>query len=140
MRTDTTFSINIKGEDSGDPYRGKFRVLTLLTRRDQFAADEVRRRILGIMAETAPPSLITEAYMIGQLQVRIIEGPDWWMSSEGGELLPDKNVVVELFKECMKAEEERKEKLKTDAGAARKRLRKKRKDEEEDDYDDEGEE
>lgn len=136
MRTESTFSINIKGDDSGDSYKGKFRVLTLMSRRDVFAADEIRRRIIGLMGDMAPPALVTEAFMIGQLQIRIVEAPQWWEDSEGGEILADKNLIIELFKECMKAEEDRRSKLKTDSEAAKKRMRKKRV-ADEDEYEDE---
>lgn len=125
MRTDSKISINITGEDSGDVFKGTFTVNTLLSRRDVFMADEVRRRIIGIMPESVPPGLLTEAYMIGHLQVRILTGPEWWDNSEGGETLADKNVIVGLFKAVMEAEEDRKESLKEEAEGSRKRMKKK---------------
>jgi hypothetical protein len=36
--------------------------------------------------------------MLGQLFVRILEGPKWWKDSDGGLDLEDENVIGELYR------------------------------------------
>ena len=124
METTTIVQVSIVGEDTGNPYNGKFKVKTLLTRRDHFVADERRRILVGANAASVANSVNAEAFMMGQLVVRIVEAPKWWTDSDGGLDLEDSNLVGELFSLVMKAEEERKENLKKESGKAMKRLSK----------------
>jgi hypothetical protein len=103
METTATFSFITTGKDTGNPYSGEFQVKTLLSRRDAFMADQLRREIVGPSPEGTPPvpALQGEAYMLGQLQVRIISAPAWWKDSNFGRDLLDSNIVSELFELAM---------------------------------------
>jgi hypothetical protein len=114
--------IDMIGGESGLRRSGKFKVKTLLTRRDRFAADEARRRIVGVMADQALPALQEEAYVLGQLQVRIIEAPDWWQKANSGLDLEDGDVIAKLFAEAVAAEQERRDGLVGQAKVAHKEL------------------
>jgi hypothetical protein len=112
METTVTFSINVIGEESGNPFTGTFKVKTLLSRREHFAADERRRMIVGANPTTILPKLDTDAFMIAQLSVRVVEAPSWWKQSDSGLDLDDSNVIAEVFSLAIKAEVERKESIK----------------------------
>lgn len=120
METTDTFSVNIVGEESGNTYTGTFKVKTLISRRDAFAADEKRRLVIGSNPMNALSVLDAEAFMIGQLMVRVLESPQWWKDSSGGLDMDDGNVTSEIFNCAIKAEQNRKDKL-IEAGKAAKK-------------------
>lgn len=119
METTAKFSINVIGEDSGNPYIGDFVVKTLLTRRDRFKADEYRRMLIGANPSEALPDMSMEAYVLGQLLVRIVEAPEWWKNSQNGELLADLNVILQVYELAKAKEDERKKTLQEEAEKAK---------------------
>jgi hypothetical protein len=112
------------GSETGSIFEGKFKVKTLLSRRDQFVSDEKRRFVLGNDSQAAPPALQGEAYMIAELSVRILEAPAWWTNSNSGLDLVDENLIPLLFEACLKEEKKRKEELKDKAKKALEQLAK----------------
>ena len=124
METTAKFSVSATGESTGKSYAGDFVVKTVLTRRDIFVADERRRIIVGSNAEAVPPALNGEAFMLGQLLVRIVDAPDWWKTSDGGMNIEDANIIGELFRLTLEREEERLVKLKESSKKALKELSK----------------
>src|SRR5271168_5160767 len=108
METSATFSISTTGKTTGQPFAGEFTVKTVMTRRDEFYADQERRRIVGPSPENtpAPVGLQGEAYMLGQLRARITAAPDWWKNSDAGLDLQDVNVIVEIFELALAKEKE----------------------------------
>jgi hypothetical protein len=98
METTKPFIIDDIGQRSGRSYEGKFTVKTLLSRRENFVADERRRFILGMNGTQAAPSLSGEAYMLGQLSVRIIDAPKWWTDSDNGLDLVDENIIGLVYR------------------------------------------
>lgn len=118
METTAKFSVNIIGESTGKPFAGTFTTKTVLTRGDRFIADQRRRELLGPQAQEAMPDLQLEAYMHGQLMVRILESPEWWKQSDYGKNLEDANVIIELFNLVREKEDKAKEDLKKNAEAA----------------------
>jgi hypothetical protein len=125
METTATFTINTVGENTGRVYTGKFLVKTVISRRDYFTADERRRMILGANAQAATPTVQGEAYLFGQLYVRILEAPKFWTDSDNGLDLEDTNVIAEVFELTMQKEQERSQSLKEEADKAVKTLAKK---------------
>lgn len=128
MDNTATISLQITGEETGDQFVGDFVVKTLLTRKDVFEADRIRRTILGPSPDGTPPApaLQAEAYMLGQLRVRILSSPPWWERSTYGIELLDQNVVTTLFELAMSKEEERRKSVIEAGTAATKELRKKK--------------
>jgi len=98
---------------------GEFQFKPELTRRDAFRADSARRNVIGAIPEgqEVPPSLQAEAYMIGQLSVRITDAPEWWLESEGGLQFSDPGVIASVFDQVIVMQSEIKEKLSEKAGS-----------------------
>jgi hypothetical protein len=117
------FTVDVVGEDSGTRWFGKFVVKTLLSRKDRFMADEKRRLVLGADAINASVDRATEAFMFGQLSVRVVESPTWWKESNGGLNLPDLNVIATVFNEAMQCEDKRKKALSEQAESAAKEVK-----------------
>lgn len=122
METTAQFAISETGDESGRAYSGTFKVKTLLDRRDRFAADERRRSILGADGGNALVGLQEEAFILGQLYVRIIESPQWWKDSNSGLLLEDGNVIVRLYELSVAEENRRRESLRGQAEDALKKI------------------
>lgn len=122
METTTKFSVSEIGENSGQPFSGDFVVKTRLTRQDLFRADEIRRNLLGARPEAASPAMSGEAFIFGQLAVRIVEAPKWWTDAGDGLQLEDPNIIGTVFKIAVEKEEERKKKIREESEAALKKL------------------
>lgn len=126
MITTEKFSINVVGEESGRAFTGDFKVKCSLTRQDRFRADQVRRDIIGPLPEGQMPlpQLQTEAFILGQLAVRIIDSPDWWADSGsiGGLKLQDYNVILSIYDKVVELDEKVAQKLKKDTEEALKKM------------------
>lgn len=127
METSATFTVDIAGITTGTNYAGKFTAKTILSRRDRFRADEIRRTVLGTNSAGAPAALNGEAYMIGMLAVRILEAPQWWQDSDSGQDLTDINVIGELFRITSEKEDERQNEIKVKAKESLEKLSKSKK-------------
>lgn len=124
METTATFSISEIGETTGKSYVGDFTVKTVLTRRELFKIDALRREIIGPSPEGAivPADLQLEAHMLGHLQVRIVKAPEWWSQAGGGLDLEDLDIIAKLFGFMLKEENKIKSALKKDAERALEKL------------------
>jgi hypothetical protein len=122
METTATISINEVGEVTGLPFSGKFLIKTVLSRRDNFLADERRRFMLGSNPNGALPNLQGEALILGILSVRIIESPKWWSDSDNGLELADDNIIGTLFKLSEEKAAEHKKELQDQAKNALEKL------------------
>jgi hypothetical protein len=124
MEVTDTVSISSTGSLTGKSYIGTFKVKTILSRRDHFAADEQRRIILGANCQAALEPLKQEAFMLGQLSVRILESPDWWKAAGLGLELEDPNIIEEIFQAAVAAGTKAKAEIKKEAAEALARLNK----------------
>jgi len=124
METTEKFSVSIVGEKTGNVYAGDFTVKTVLTRRDEFIADSRRRELLGANPEGALPQLQVEAFMYGQLFVRIVQAPKFWSDAGNGIDLADLNVISKVYETAKDKEEERIKKVKAQAEEALKQIAK----------------
>jgi hypothetical protein len=102
MREPVSFEISLTGDVTGDKWFGKFKCKTFLSHRDQLASDRIKRELLG--AGDAERGAVNRAHIFAQLRVRLVDAPDWWKASDGGLDLVDDNVLVEIFEQTMKAE------------------------------------
>ena len=129
METTAKFSVSVIGEETGTSFTGDFVVKTLMTRRDSFTADERKRLIIGNVSNPAmvPSNIHGEAYMLSQLSVRVVNGPDWWIRSDSGMDLADSNIIGEIFRLALEKEDERKAALGKTAEKALEKLSKKAK-------------
>ena len=126
METTSTFTINEVGETTGRVFSGEFKVKTVLTRRESFRADQLRREIVGASPEGSliPADVQLEGMMIAQLQIRIVKGPQWWTESNGGLELEDLDIIAKLFGLMIKEEGKAKLALKKEATGALEKLAK----------------
>jgi len=113
-----TISLSVVGEDSQQVYNIDFKVRTLLSREDKFIADQKRREILGPNPGDALAMLQLEAFMIGQLWVRVVDPPEWWKAQGFGRSLKDGNVIAAIYNAATDKENERKIALKQKADDA----------------------
>lgn len=127
MRTDSTFSINSTGEETGNPFSGDFSVKGTLTRRDRFEVDRLRRQIVGASPEGTPPTpqVQAEAYMLATLAVRVINAPKWWEDADNGLDLEDYNIIVEVFDLMLGEDQKTEDSIKKDTEKVTKKMKKK---------------
>jgi hypothetical protein len=92
-----------KTDDLGERYCGDFKVKCILTMADRRMLEIEKSRIKGDVTNPSP-DLAMLALILANLRVRVIDGPDWWKTSNKGELLSDETLVGELFDEVMKQE------------------------------------
>ncbi len=106
---ESSFTISVSGDASGELYRGLFKVKTLMSHRDHLDRDRLRREYLGPGAtqDNVSPRALSTAEAFSQLQVRILEAPSWWTTSNNGLSLADDNVVGEIYEAALKAEADR---------------------------------
>lgn len=112
MNTNRPIAFKHVGQNTGDIRQGNFIVKTSITKRDELAADEFRRRALGVDSLSAPAGLQTDAYIAGQLFVHIVEAPKWWKESDSGLELDSKDgtsyaLYDALLQEIQKIKDER---------------------------------
>ena len=94
MNTNRPIAFSFVGQNSGHKWTGNFIVKTSITKREEFIADEFRRRALGPDSLSAPAALQTDAYIAGQLFVHIVEAPKWWKDSDSGLELDSRDGVA----------------------------------------------
>lgn len=126
MQTNKVISIDVIGEKTGRVYKGDFTIKLVLSQRDEFNSDLRRRQILGPSPDGTPPApnLQMKAYMLGEIQARTIEMPDFWRDSDQGLDLTDPNVTLSIYDAIIKAEEEFEKQIKEDSEKAYEKLSK----------------
>ena len=126
MISSEVFSINVKGE-SGKVYDGNFTVKMSMTRSEKFKADQIRREILGPspVGQEAPPALQTEAYILGQLAIRLLDAPEWWVSARNGLDIEDYTVILTVYDKILELDEKLQKDRQVETDKALKELEKK---------------
>lgn len=120
---ESSFTIDVIGETTGDPYRGVFKVRLRLSHRDTLRKDQIRRDLLGTSPEAASNQAILLADVMSELVVRVIEAPSFWTSNGNGLDLPDEAPVAEVYKQTMAAANAATEAIKKAGEAALKDLK-----------------
>lgn len=100
------FFVDITGDKTHTRYEGVFVVKMVLTRKEKFQSDEKRRIYLGISGNQALPDVIKEAYILAELQVRVVSAPQWWKITNNGEDIVDDNVLESIYNKFNEAEKE----------------------------------
>jgi hypothetical protein len=115
-------SVTVVGEDSQETFVCSFKVKTLISRQDKFISDQRRRELLGPNPNDALAQNQFEAFMLGELFVRIVEPPDWWRACNFGANIRDANVIATIYNAAFDKEKERKAALKKKADEALSKL------------------
>jgi hypothetical protein len=105
MTDKESFTINIKGEKTGEDYRGVFEVKLNLSHRESLVKDQRRRELLGPKPEAADKEARNIAYVFAKLFVHITKAPSWWVESDGGVDLRDEAPIMEVLKKLEELEE-----------------------------------
>lgn len=98
--TGESFSISEVGSETHKTWAGDFRVKVRLSWRDQLQQDQIRRELIGKDPEHASQDAIAMALIVSELQVRVIDGPEWWRDTRGGLDFYDDNVILKIYEEC----------------------------------------
>jgi hypothetical protein len=102
MADDVGFTISLTGETTKEKWFGEFRARKRLSFKQQMVRDRIRRELLGEYAQFASQRTQEVAVMFSDLAVGLTESPNWWKSSEGGQLLHDDNVLDAVWTEVAK--------------------------------------
>lgn len=101
-----TFTVEVpKGETSGQRYVGKFTCRCVLNIGQRTAADVAEARLNEGLKDVRENTRVMHM-VLAQLEARVTHAPKWWIASEGGRLLMDENVVLEIYRQCLAAETE----------------------------------
>lgn len=95
------FSMHVVGDKTGELYPGNFSVYRRLTHRQELVRDKITRELLGNNPSGASERAISQAEILAELSVSIVEGPVWWKESNGGLDLADDNVIQEMYRHVM---------------------------------------
>jgi len=122
---ESSFTISVVGETTGEKWSGAFKVKTRFSHRDALIRDQLYRDFIGKQPGEPSKYVSQLATIFSELGVRIVgEPPSWWVSSNGGLDLEDLDVVVDIYSKAMEAEKAAKEELKGKAEKATEKLKK----------------
>lgn len=118
-KNERTFTIDVTGETTGIQYKGEFVAKCVLNMAGKHAMELEKTRL---MADYANPSagLMGIAISLATVRAKVLKGPEWWTSSNGGADIIDENVIFTIFDECLKIENDWKNTLKKRAEEAQK--------------------
>ena len=97
-----TFTIKIKGNDTGKIYEGTFTYKRPNLRKNSEISKTAAILNGGIVNLDEDTKLLHE--VLATLKHTIISAPDWWEKSDCGYELYDSNVVFGLYQDCMSFE------------------------------------
>lgn len=99
-----TFDFEHTGLDTGKKYDGRFTVLCLLNVGQKHALSLEKTRLLGNYANPTD-DLAGFSVILSNLRAKIVEAPEWWKQSAGGQLIEDEDAVVALYRKLQETEE-----------------------------------
>lgn len=100
-----SFSISLKGDTTGQMWVGKFATVCVPNLRQQADASVMEAQLNRDLT-TLDGNTKLYHKVIAQLASRLVAAPEWWQSSDSGQNLLDINVVLEVWKNCIEAEKE----------------------------------
>jgi hypothetical protein len=103
---DSSFTIKVADPTMPEPWYGEFRTLKRLTHRQILLRDKLRREYLGTNHQEAPDSEQNRAYILAHLAVSVVKAPTWWAESNQGLDLVGDAVIMELWRQVTKIQDE----------------------------------
>lgn len=100
------FSINVKGEVTGEDFKGVFKAVPRLSHRDNLRRDQLRRDLLGGKPEDASPDAMNVSLVFSKIWVHLVEAPSWWKDSGNGVNLLDEAPVAAVYDNVARIERE----------------------------------
>lgn len=112
-----TFEFSHTGLSTGRQYDGRFTVLCLLNVGQKHLMALEETRLLGSYSSPTP-DLEGLAMVLSNLRAKIVDGPEWWKQSNGGNIIDDEDVLVQLYQKVKECEAQWKTDLMKKAQAA----------------------
>lgn len=121
---ESSFTVSVTGDESGEKWNGVFKVKTRLSHRDALVRDQLLRDFIG--KQPGEPSQLARdlATIFSELGARVLDAPSWWTSAGNGLDLEDTNVILEVYSKAIEAEKAAKEELKGKAEESKASLKK----------------
>lgn len=104
-----TFTIDVKGSDTGKQFQGTFTYRRPNRKAKSDAAKLAARLNEDLKNLDEDTKFIHE--VLASLRYTLIETPDWWKNEDFGLRLYDDNVTFEIYKACVNFENEWTEKV-----------------------------
>ena len=98
-----TVSIDAIGEKTKSRWIGSFNVKRVLSHADVMEFERMYSRLIPKGVDPSEERRI-QAATLAELTVRIVSGPSWWDSTQGGQLMVDMEPLYQLMIECSKEE------------------------------------
>lgn len=98
-----TFEFSYSGQATGKKYEGRFTVLCLLNVGQKHLMALEETRLLGNYTNPTP-DLEGIAAILSNLRAKIVDAPEWWKQSSGGNILDDEDVLIELYRKIRECE------------------------------------
>jgi hypothetical protein len=117
------FVVNIN-LPSDETLRGKFKAKIKLSYRDILSMDAMRRSYLGAQPGEPDGVASTIAMALAKINTHCVETPSWWKEAGNGLDFEDLDVVLTVYQELQKVENEYLKKLKKEAVDAGEALKK----------------
>lgn len=106
-----TFDFDHVGQDTGKEYKGRFTVLCSLTVGQKHALALEKTRLLGNYPNPTG-DLGGFAEVLANLRAKIVDAPEWWKQSGGGNSIEDESAIVSIYNQIQEAEVQWKKELK----------------------------
>lgn len=119
------FSVNLRGETTGEQWIGEFEAKPRLSHRDEMLRDRVRRQHLGMDPQWASERALNQAMIFANLDVRLTKWPRWWVELGMGLDASDDSLIAEIFENALRIEKEALEEVQKRGEEATAELKKK---------------
>jgi hypothetical protein len=101
------FTVDVKGEKTGESYPGVFKARPRLSHLDTLKMDQLRRDLLGPKPELASPDAQNVASAFSKIWAHLVgPGPRWWQESGQGINLVDEDPVAAVYSNILRIEKE----------------------------------
>lgn len=112
-KIERSFEFSHVGPLSGKKYDGTFTIKCALNVGAKHSLELEKTRLMADYTNPSP-GLLTIAVSLSTVRHMIIKAPDWWKDSkEGGELLEEDDVVMQLYDKCIEVQKKWREELKS---------------------------
>jgi hypothetical protein len=96
-----SFTLNSIGEITKQAWVGDFRIKCVLSHSDRFKIERIFSELLPPGTD-ASKKASTDAAVLSELAVRVIDGPQWWKNANNGLMMVDMQPLYDLIIECNK--------------------------------------
>lgn len=102
LKETTKFTISVIGDRTGEKWFGEFTCLRRLSHRSELNKDRIIRDLLGGDPRNASERALSQAEILAECQVSLIDAPSWWREAGNGLDLVDDSVIQAVYENIMK--------------------------------------